>query len=237
VAAARRDRIVSALLVMIMHAAGLWWLLQVAAPLPDHPAVDRGMATFDVAPPEAPPINHRAAPTTPKRAPAAIKAPQSPARPARRASPLPVEAPPAIVPIPLVTLPAAPLVGAGLQMASGATDAGTGTGGAAGRGDGGGSGGGTAARLLDGTIRARDYPKQARRDGIEGVVTVGFTVGRDGRARACRVLRSSGSALLDTTTCALIERRYRYAPARDAAGNPVAEERGWQQRWWIERGN
>lgn len=63
---------------------------------------------------------------------------------------------------------------------------------------------------------------------------VRFTVGIDGRARDCRVITSSGHAVLDATTCRLIEARFRYAPARDAAGQPVAEERGWRQRWWID---
>ena len=62
-----------------------------------------------------------------------------------------------------------------------------------------------------------------------------FTVGTDGRARDCAVLRSSGDATLDATTCRLIADRFRYAPATDAGGRPVAEVRGWRQDWWLEK--
>jgi protein TonB len=48
------------------------------------------------------------------------------------------------------------------------------------------------------------------------------------------VIRSSGDADLDGTTCQLIERRYRYRPALDAEGRPVPEDRIWKQIWWIE---
>jgi protein TonB len=39
--------------------------------------------------------------------------------------------------------------------------------------------------------------------------------------RACQVLQSSGSPILDQRTCQLYERRYRYLPARDSSGRPV----------------
>lgn len=95
-------------------------------------------------------------------------------------------------------------------------------------------GGGSRARLVVGVIRWRDYPEAERRAGIEGVVTVRFIVGIDGRVHDCAVARSSGNAALDAVTCRLIGDRFRYVPARDAAGRAVVEERAWQQRWWIE---
>lgn len=128
----------------------------------------------------------------------------------------------------------------GNAASSGASDAGRGTGaGGAGNGTGGGgtgegSGGGSPARLIAGAIRDRDYPKDARRQQIQGSTTVRFTVGSDGRARGCTIARSSSSPLLDQATCRLIEARFRYAPARDAAGKPRAEQRGWRQDWWLE---
>ncbi|MDQ2893168.1 MAG: energy transducer TonB, partial [Pseudomonadota bacterium] len=95
-------------------------------------------------------------------------------------------------------------------------------------------GGGTGARLIRGQIVNRDYPRDARRDKLGGSVTVRFTVTADGRARGCSVMQSSGVASLDATTCRLVEQRFRYAPARDAAGSPIAEQRGWRQTWWLE---
>ena len=93
---------------------------------------------------------------------------------------------------------------------------------------------GTRARLLAGTINDRDYPAAAARAAIGGSVTVRFTVGTDGRARDCGVMRSSGDIALDATTCRLIQRRFRYAPARDEAGRAVESQQGWRQDWWLE---
>ena len=56
----------------------------------------------------------------------------------------------------------------------------------------------------------------------------------NGRAGGCTVVRSSGHAALDATTCRLIEKRFRFEPARDAQGRPVQELRGWKQDWWLE---
>jgi protein TonB len=44
----------------------------------------------------------------------------------------------------------------------------------------------------------------------------------DGRVGGCTVVRSSGHASLDETTCRLIERRFRYRPALDASGRPTS---------------
>ena len=62
-----------------------------------------------------------------------------------------------------------------------------------------------------------------------------FTVGIDGRVSGCTVTRSSGYALLDTTTCRLIEKRFRYHPARDAQGQPVAETISLFYQWGLRR--
>jgi protein TonB len=102
-------------------------------------------------------------------------------------------------------------------------------------GDGAGAGGGTRAQLVAGTISSRDYPNAERSARIGGMVTVAFTVRTDGHVERCTVTRSSGNPALNRITCQLIEARFRYTPARDAAGSPVSERRGWQQRWWVER--
>ena len=56
-----------------------------------------------------------------------------------------------------------------------------------------------------------------------GWVGVRFVVQPSGRVTGCSVTRPSGDADLDGTTCRMIERRFRYRPARDASGNPIAE--------------
>jgi protein TonB len=50
---------------------------------------------------------------------------------------------------------------------------------------------------------------------------VSYRVRTDGRVDRCTVLRTSGYEILDRETCRLIERRFRYEPARDAAGRPI----------------
>ena len=147
------------------------------------------------------------------------------APPAPKADPRPLAAPPPLVPQP-VTRPAAPVAGSGDQARAGAASAGSGTG-AGGLGDGAGGGGNSRhAEWLAGGIDDRDYPPAFKRAGLAGQVAVRFTVRTDGRVEDCRVDRSSGSAELDALTCALVERRLRYAPARDSAGRAVAELAG-----------
>jgi TonB family protein len=64
---------------------------------------------------------------------------------------------------------------------------------------------------------AADYPPAARRAGMEGSVVVRFTVRPDGSVGGCTVTRSNAGPELEATTCALIERRFRYESARDSA--------------------
>ena len=113
--------------------------------------------------------------------------------------------------------------------------------GAGGRGDGtgaggsgSGTGGGTKAVWQSGAIQDRDYPAAARRARIGGEVEVRFTIEPTGRVAGCRVSRSSGDAGLDATTCRLIEERFRFKPATNAAGAPIASTYGWRQSWWLE---
>ena len=70
-------------------------------------------------------------------------------------------------------------------------------------------------------VRAEDYPSAALRDGASGTAEVMVTVGVDGRARDCRVLQSAGHPALDSTTCAIVVRRARFEPAREASGKAV----------------
>ena len=136
---------------------------------------------------------------------------------------------------------AAPRPGAGDDASAGATPTpGLGSG-AGGRGDGtgaggtgSGTGGGTKAVWRSGTIRDRDYPREASRAKAGGEVEVRFTIEASGRVSGCRVTRSSGDASLDETTCRLIQDRFRFKPATNAAGDNVASQYGWRQSWWLE---
>jgi protein TonB len=176
------------------------------------------LKTFDVTPPTPPP------PAVP--APVRVPKPEGAAAPAsEKARPTPVPTPRAeagcrswAVPMP---------VGVACAGSSEAPGTGTGAGGAgsgagAGTGGGGTGGGGRAvpAQRIAGALADSDYPGRSRPARVESVA-VRFTVGAEGRASACRVTRSSGNPRLDAQTCALIEARFRYRPARNAAGEPV----------------
>ncbi len=161
---------------------------------------------------------------------------------------VPREAPKRIVEFPIARpLPAAPKAGKGRENDAGAaTIAGPGTG-AGGIGSGFGSGNGgdgtggggiaSRAKLVSGRIKNSDYPKSATAAKQGGTVTAHFSVGTDGRVSKCRIVKSSGNAEIDTATCRLIEQRFRYEPARNKAGQAIDDVTGWQQTWWLERGN
>ena len=138
----------------------------------------------------------------------------------------------------------APVAGTGVESDAGASDRrgpGTGAGGignglgSGGSGRGTGSGIGSEARLVRGRIRNGDYPRSAVVEGAGGNVVTRLTVGPDGRVSRCIVTRSSGHGTLDETTCRLIQQRFRFEPARNLEGQPIASSFGWQQSWWLER--
>lgn len=119
---------------------------------------------------------------------------------------------------------------------TGAGGEGQGTG-SGGQGDG--KGGGiivTRAVKIAGEIRQSDYPKgQPRKRGVEEKVVAFYTVLPNGRVTDCTIQVSSGNPPLDASTCRLIEQRFRYRPARNSAGQAVADRTGWQQVWWVGR--
>ena len=60
------------------------------------------------------------------------------------------------------------------------------------------------------------------RVGAQGTVGVKVTVDATGRVSDCSVAHSSGFKALDAETCKVIQRKARFAPARDGQGHPVA---------------
>ncbi len=184
-------------------------------------ATSEAMKVFDINEPVPPPK-----PEQPRPRPQPAPPKETPAPPSLRAR---QEAPKLIVPIPVA--PAARSIGS-----SAAPGSGTGAGGEGAGAGAGGEGGGLAsrARLIRRELRRSDYPREARREGAQGIVRMRIAVAPDGRVSACSVTQSSGNALLDATTCRLAQKRFRYEPARDAAGRAVADVVEDGQRWWIE---
>lgn len=227
-ASPRRDRMSAGLAAIAVHAVlGYAFVAGLVVGMPA--AVDDTLALFTVLPPPPPPAPQPAPQRQSEPVPEGAAAP-----PALTAKATAIVAPPPIVP-PVVppAIIAAPVAGSGSEARAGAAPTpgpgsgagGQGTGTGSGReGSGGGAGGATAPRWLRGAVTPSDYPRGAAKAGIGGSVTVRYTVAPSGRAVDCVVRRSSGNADLDRASCRVVERRFRYAPARDADGRPVASE-------------
>lgn len=54
-----------------------------------------------------------------------------------------------------------------------------------------------------------------------------------GRVIACEITLSSGSAILDSSTCSLMRRRARFLPGRDEQGEPVVSSWASRMRWEL----
>jgi periplasmic protein TonB len=161
-----------------------------------------------------------------------------------RAHPVEIVAPPPVLPpisVPVVTASKAgqgsdPSAGASTVAGPGTGAGGVGTGsGSGGDGDGDGDGGGdTPPRLIKGRLRNSDYPAAAGEAGVSGTVSVRYVVETDGRVSDCEVTRSSGSPLLDETTCRLIRERFRFRPSLDAQGRPVPAAIVENHSWYVQ---
>jgi protein TonB len=185
-------------------------------------------------PPSAPPAERPAAPE-----------PEGAASPANtRNDPTQVVAPRPTVVIREMPARAAPVEGTGNATDSGAAPTpgpGTGAGGeGSGRGAGaggngtGGGGGAVRAQHRRGGIGYRDWPDGVPRADAPVRVEVRYWVEVNGRCTACEIQRSSGIAALDARTCQLVMQRFRYEPARNAAGEAIRSEVAWRQDWWNE---
>jgi len=82
--------------------------------------------------------------------------------------------------------------------------------------------GGSPALHRSGTITRDDYPTAALRDRAEGIVVIRLAVNADGRVAGCEIESSSGHHSLDSASCNLATRRFRFNPALDAKGSPRA---------------
>ena len=243
-----RDRIKSATGVALFHALlGYALITSLGFDLPA--AVADELKMFEVAEPPPPPPTRPAAPDRAQAKRARPKDAEGAASPANlRDTPTEIMAPKPeiVIPVPPPVV-IAPIAGAGNVARAGAANVpgpGTGSGGQGtglgsgtqGSGTGGGGGGGARgvrARFLSGEIRDSDYPDAAYDARAGGVVQLSFVVMPNGRVRNCKVTRSSGRADLDSTTCRLIERRFRYRPARDADGKPIAETVRGRHVWEV----
>ncbi|MEW6609059.1 MAG: energy transducer TonB [bacterium] len=66
--------------------------------------------------------------------------------------------------------------------------------------------------------QAKRYPAFARRNEIEGVVKVRFTILSDGSVDKIEICQSSGSSLLDNAACSTIKRAASFPPIPEEVG-------------------
>jgi periplasmic protein TonB len=223
--------------VALIHVALFYGLIRALAPGAVQTVENSVVAAFSVtvtAPEETPPPPPEAEPEPDEGAQG---------DPGRDAVPAPVAAP--VQEVRLREYPPMPrATSTGTAPSSGAQQAGEGTG-AAGSGQGTGSGRGGQGRggivatrpvKIAGDINAaRDFPipeggRQAR---FGNSVTVAMTVGTDGRARDCRIVRPSPDPEADAIVCRLALERFVFRPATDEQGNPVPATYGWRQDWFA----
>lgn len=226
-----RDRVLPATLALCFHLLVLWGVIHGFGGVPARTGSEADpftTQTFDV-PLDKP--SPTPAPTAPEPAGASGEE-------GRKAKPKPVIARSRI---PSRPEPAPPVASTGNDDRSGAASQGQGTGGGGegmGTGSGAsgsGSGGGLArkAEKIAGDIRStRDYPVKSQQERIGKRVVILLDVSAEGLVTGCRVWRASGVPEADAVTCRLATTRFRFRPATDAEGQPIASTYGWEQRWF-----
>ncbi|MBV9932397.1 MAG: TonB family protein [Alphaproteobacteria bacterium] len=246
--ATRRDRLTAAVAVAALEAVLGYALITGLHVVRGLPAADPlqviGLAPT---PPPPPPKKPKPPPKPRTRSPEGAASP-----PNLKATPTEIVRPP---PPPILFPPpppvaAAPIAGPGAAPSAGAAPVpgpGTGAGGEGngtgsgaggnGTGSGGGRGRGKPPKHLHGRITNDDYPPAAKAAGAQGGLWVRYTVLTSGRATNCRILRSSGTASLDQTTCRLIVERFVFRPAKDERGQPVQADLVEEHEWIMDEKN
>jgi protein TonB len=92
-----------------------------------------------------------------------------------------------------------------------------------------------AGPLAAQAMSSADYPPEALRNHWEGQSQFKLTIGPDGSVQDCVITQSSGHAVLDDAACAMVKRRARFTPARDAAGNGITAHYTSAINWTIPK--
>lgn len=80
-----------------------------------------------------------------------------------------------------------------------------------------------------------DYPPAAIRAEEQGTAGFRLSVDETGAVTDCEITSSSGSVLLDATTCSIMRRRARFAPAEDASGEKIPSTFASRFRWELPK--
>jgi protein TonB len=237
----RRDRAMTIFLVVAIHVALAFALINLSQPLREK-LPEEVVEIFDVTEPPPPPVIVEELPQPEDAKPQREEGAASAKNIESKATPVVAPKPPIQLPIPQ-PIPVTKTPNTGSESTQGASDVvgsgtgaggvGTGTGsGGSGRGTGGGGTGGVATRpsVVRG-ITNRDYPDEVARYWPRGgAVFIAVRVLPNGRATDCKINRSIGVPAIDQWTCKLVEERAVFRPATDANGRPVASWYGYIQR-------
>lgn len=90
-------------------------------------------------------------------------------------------------------------------------------------------------RHRSGSISNDDYPAAALGAGEQGTSSLEIRVSPSGTVLGCSVSESSGSAVLDATSCSLVRQRFKYLPGEDASGNQVEATVRQRVRWVLPK--
>lgn len=79
----------------------------------------------------------------------------------------------------------------------------------------------------------RDYKSAWARRELTGVASFRLDISQTGKVTGCRITGSTGHSELDKATCALVQSRAKFEPARGSNGEPVAGSYSSSVRWQL----
>lgn len=82
-------------------------------------------------------------------------------------------------------------------------------------------------------VKSGDYPIEALRAGVQGVVAFSIAFDTEGRPTQCTITATSGSSVLDRKTCEVLMLRAEFIPGRDAKGAPTGGRYLSRMRWIV----
>ena len=235
-----RDKSGAIAAVVAIHAALLFAFLHLSEKMGFAPA-QNVLRVFDVDELKTPP---------PPPPPPQQKETQKPKEKEGGSSPKNIksEATPVVAPKPKIETPPVQTIAAsetprqGISPTQGASDVhgpgtgagGVGTGTGSGSGGNGPGGGGEGAayppQLLTPTLRGHDFPNDVLDVWPRGMqVFLRLKIDARGYVSECIVDRGTGVAAVDSEVCTLVHERFRYRPAQNRAGQPVAGWAGYRQ--------
>lgn len=84
-------------------------------------------------------------------------------------------------------------------------------------------------------LKAEDYPGEALGKDFSGTTGFAMLIDEAGRVADCMVVETSGHAILDMQSCAIMKVRARFQPARDKSGKPTRDRVRSRIRWVIPK--